>query len=445
MPDFSSYTGEHLIPPYRILDLTDRRAAFCGRLLADYGADVVKIEPPAGDDSRRRGPYPGDAPHTERSLDFMFYNTNKRSITLDLDTAPGQDLFRRLAAAADVIIESGGWESANRESGGRESRSRESGGRHYLRDRGLDFDALRAANPGLVTASVTPFGGTGEWADYQGDDLVVMAASGYMQITGEPDAPPVRQGNEHSHYPAAQYAAVGILAALYYRDFGGADSGGINGSGSGVGQHIDVSSQEALITYYTDAHPALLWRKLGQNVTRVGTNSTLVIPLGAYPCKDGWIAAGVITPREWDALAQWIHEVTGNDEVLNEAYRGGNQDRAEHIDIITALFLEFAENFTVQELFHEGQRRNLVFLPVNDVADLLADPQLAESGFWADIEHNDAAMGTVKYPLGIFHSDEVAPRRQPAPALGADNLAVYQGELGMSADELARLRADGVI
>ena len=439
MPHFDHYTGEHLIPPYRILDLTDRRAAFCGRLLADYGADVVKVEPPAGDAARRRGPYPGDAPDPARSLDFMFYNTNKRSITLDLDTASGQQLFRRLAAAADVVIESYD--------------------RHYLDDRGLGYDALRAINPGLVMASVTPFGSAGDWADYQGDDLVVMAASGYMQITGEPDAPPVRQGNEHSHYPAAQYAAVGILAALYYRDFGGTDGniadgnigdGNISGSGAGVGQHIDVSSQEALITYYTDAHPALLWRKLGQNVTRVGTNSTLVIPLGAYPCQDGWIAAGVITPREWDALAQWIHEVTGNDEVLNDAYRGGNQDRAAHIDIITALFLEFAANFTVQELFHEGQRRNLVFLPVNDVADLLADPQLAQSGFWADIEHhagddNDAGNGALQYPLGIFHSDDFAPRRQPAPALGADNAAVYQGELGLSADELAQLRAAGAI
>ena len=415
MPRFDDYTGEHLIPPYRILDLTDRRAAFCGRLLADYGADVVKVEPPIGDPSRRLGPYPDDIPDAGRSLDFMFYNTNKRSVTLDLEAEPGRALFRRLAADADVIIESCH--------------------RHWLYDRGLGYDALRAANPGLIMASVTPFGNTGVWADYQGDDLVVMAASGYMQITGEPDEPPVRQGNEHSHYPAAQYAAVAILAALYHRDF----------AGGGRGQRIDVSSQEALITYYTDAHPALLWRKLGQNVTRVGTNSTLVIPLGAYPCQDGWIAAGVITPREWDALAAWIHEVTGNDEVLNEAYRGGNQDRAEHIDIITALFLEFAANFTVQELFHEGQRRNLVFLPVNDVADLLSDPQLAESGFWTDIEQNDAAIGTVKYPLGIFHSDAVAPRRQPAPALGADNLAVYQGELGLSADELARLRADGAI
>lgn len=415
MPRFDEYTGEHLIPPYRILDLSDRRAAFCGRLLADYGADVVKVEPPAGDSSRTLGPYPGDVSDTERSLDFLFYNTNKRSITLDLDTEAGRALFQRLAADADVVIESYD--------------------RHYLVDRGIGYDDLRADNPGLVMASVTPFGSTGEWADYTGDDLVVMAASGYMQITGEPDEPPVRQGNEHSHYPGAQYAAVGILAALYYRDF----------ADGGVGQHIDVSSQEALITYYTDAHPALLWRKLGQNVTRVGTNSTLVIPLGAYPCKDGWIAAGVITPREWDALAEWIHEVTGNDEVLNEAYRGGNQDRAEHIDIITALFLEFAENFTVQQLFHEGQRRNLVFLPVNEVADLLADPQLAESGFWYDIEHEDGSIGTMKYPLGIFHSEEVSARRRPAPALGADNIAVYQGELGLTADDLATLQANGVI
>ena len=314
----------------------------------------------------------------------------------------------------------------------------ESFDRHYLYDRGIGFEALRADNPGLVMASVTPFGNSGDWADYRGDDLVVMAASGYMQITGEPDEPPVRQGNEHSHYPAAQYAAVGILAALYHRDFGG-----------GAGQHIDVSSQEALITYYTDAHPALLWRKLGQNVTRVGTNSTLVIPLGAYPCQDGWIAAGVITPREWDALAEWMHEVTGNDEALNEAYRGGNQDRAEHIDIITALFLEFAANFTVQELFHEGQRRNLVFLPVNEIADLLADPQLAESGFWYEIDHGSRtddgadAVDAIKYPLGIFHSDEVKARNRPAPALGADNAAIYRGELGLTPAETAELQAAG--
>ena len=99
----------------------------------------------------------------------------------------------------------------------------------------------------------------------------------------------------------------------------------------------------------------------------------------------------------------------------------------------------------MQELFHEGQRRNLVFLPVNEIADLLADPQLAESGFWYDIEHDDPSVGTIKYPLGIFHSEEVQARRRPAPALGADNAAVYQGELGLTADEIAALKADGII
>ena len=109
---------------------------------------------------------------------------------------------------------------------------------------------------------------------------------------------------------------------------------------AGRGQHIDVSLQEALITYYSDAHPALAWMQMQENVTRVGATSTLVIPLGAYPCADGWISAGIITPREWDTLAQWIYEVTGNPEVLNDAYRGGNQDRAPHNDIITALVID---------------------------------------------------------------------------------------------------------
>ena len=139
------------------------------------------MEPPSGDPSRTLGPYPGDVSDGEQSLDFLFYNTNKRSITLDLNTDAGRGVFRRLAADADVIIESYD--------------------RHYLTDRGIRYDDLRGDNPGLVMASVTPFGSTGEWADYAGDDLVVMAASGYMQITGEPDEPPVRQGNEHSHYP----------------------------------------------------------------------------------------------------------------------------------------------------------------------------------------------------------------------------------------------------
>jgi crotonobetainyl-CoA:carnitine CoA-transferase CaiB-like acyl-CoA transferase len=405
-------TNDTLIPPYRVLDLTDEKGAFCAKLLADYGADVVKVEPPSGDRSRGKGPFPGDNPHLERSMSFLFFNTNKRSITLNLETETGRSIFRRLVKQADVVVESfpvG-----------------------HLKTLGLDYESLREVNPQLVMASITPFGQTGEWKDYKASDLIAMAASGYMQITGEPDEPPLRLGNEQSVYPGAQYAAVAILAALYYRDVL-----------SGMGQYIDVSMQEALITYYTDAHPALAWRQLKQNVTRVGTNSTLVVPLGAYPCQDGWIAAGVITPREWDTLAQWIYEITGNEEILNEAYRGGNQDRAPHIDIITALFMDFTSRFTAEELFHEGQKRNLVFIPVNDVSALLQDPQLEASDFWAELEHPE--VGPLKYPLGIFYSEEVSPGKVAAPQLGQDNQAIYCDELGFTKEELVALRAAGVI
>jgi len=403
---------DSLFPPYRVLDLTDDKGVFCAKLLADYGADVIRVEPPAGDPGRARGPFPQDNPDPEKSLYFLFYNTNKRSITLNLEAPSGRSIFRRLAAKADVVVESfpvG-----------------------YLKSLGLDYASLQEANPGLVMASITPFGQTGPWRDYKSSDLIAMAASGYMELTGDPDRPPVRQGNEQSHFPGAQYAAVAILAALYHRDML-----------SSSGQYIDVSLQEALITYYTDAHPALAWTQLGQNVTRVGTNSTLVIPLGAYPCQDGWISAGIITPREWDTLAQWIYEVSGNEEVLKEQYRGGNQERAPHIDIITAMFVDFTSRFTAEVLFHEGQKRNLVFIPVNDVSALLRDPQLAASHFWAELDHPQ--VDRLQYPLGIFYSDEVSPARAAAPQLGQDNQAIYCGELGFSREELVTLRATGVI
>ena len=404
--------SSNLLPPYRVLDVTDASGVFCTKLLADYGADVVKVEPPSGDYGRSKGPFPEDVPHPERSLYFLFYNTNKRSVTLNLETELGRSIFTRLATTADVVVESlpvG-----------------------YMKSLGLDYDALRELNPGLVMASISPFGQSGPWKDLKSSDLIAIAASGYMQITGDPDGPPLRQGNEQSHFPGAQYAAATILAALYYRD-----------ALSGTGQYIDVSLQEALITYYTDAHPALLWMQSEQNVTRVGTNSTLVVPLGAFPCQEGWISAGVITPREWENLAQWIYEVTGNEEILNEQYQGGNQERAPHIDVLTAIFIDFTSRFKAEELFHEGQKRNLVFIPVNDVGDVLRDPQLEASHLWTELDHPE--LGRLKYPLGVVNSEEVSPAKVAAPRLGQDNQAIYCGELGFETGELAFLRASGVI
>ena len=400
-----------LLPPYRVLDLTGPEGVFCGKLLADYGAEVIKVEPPTGDVTRQRPPFISDVPGIERSSYFLFYNTNKKSVTVDLETSEGQVVFKKLAASADVLIESFPV--------------------NYMQSLGLDYDSLRQVNPGLIMASITPFGQTGPWKDYKSTDLISLAASGFMQITGDPDGPPLRQGNEQSHFPGAQHAATAIMGALFYRDMQ-----------DGRGQYIDVSMQEAMITYYTDAHPALAYIQRGENVTRVGTNSTLVIPLGAYPSKDGWISAGIITPREWENLSNWMFEVTGNEEILNEDYKGGNQDRAPYNDIITALVIDFTTRFTSEELFHQGQERNLVFIPVNTVSDLLVDPQLDASNFWFDIDHADA--GNFKYPLGVFDSEEVTPTTNPAPYLGQDNEVIF-GELGLDEAELASLRTRGVI
>ena len=141
--------------------------------------------------------------------------------------------------------------------------------------------------------------------------------------------------------------------------------------------------------------------------------------------------------------ASCVAEITGNEEILNDDYKGGNQDRAPFNDIITALVIDFTTRFTSEELFHQGQERNLVFIPVNTVSDLLIDPQLEASNFWFDIDHAEA--GELRYPLGVFDSDDVSPSSNPAPHLGQDNEAILGGELGLSETELSDLRSQGVI
>jgi len=146
-----------------------------------------------------------------------------------------------------------------------------------------------------------------------------------------------------------------------------------------------------------------------------------------------------VTAREWDALAEWVYEVTGNEEVLNKAYKGGSQDRAPHSDIITAWVIDFTTRFTSEYLFHEGQRRNLVFIPANTVSNLLADPQLEAGNFWFDLDHVET--GSLKYPLGVYDSEEVSQGTNPAPRLGQDNEAIYS-EIGLT---LASLKTEGII
>jgi len=186
----------------RILELADEKGQFCGKLLADLSADVVKIEPPGGEPTRHVGPFLDDIPHPERSLSFWYYNTSKRGITLNLETADGRELFRRLAATSDVILE-----------------TFRPG---FLASQGLDYESLRKQNPGLILCALTPFGQTGPWRGYLSSDLLHMAAGGEMASSGYdeadvPDAPPIAPGDP-AISAARPWSFIPAGSALFARD-----------------------------------------------------------------------------------------------------------------------------------------------------------------------------------------------------------------------------------
>jgi len=407
--------GSGLLEGYRVLDLTDERGVYCTKLLADLGADVVLVEPPSGHKGRHRGPYFHDEVHPEKSLYFLYFNTDKRSITLNLEHPDGRDLFKQLVKKVDVVVE-----------------SFQPG---YLKKLGLDYKDLSKINHKLVMASVTPFGQTGPYKNYKGSDLVTMAMGGYMQITGNPDHAPLRLGNEHSHYPGSQYLAVGITGALYYRDFV-----------SSKGQHIDVSQVEATIPYHIEQHQAMMWHFTGQNVVRAGLQSQVGVPLGVFPAKDGWIAVLTVAAQEWDNLSQWVFEVTGEKTILDESLKGAvGQGRRQRFEEVNGYITAFTTQVNRNELFHDGQQKRGVPLhPVNTVEDLLNDTHLKASDFWMELDH--PVVGKLKYPKrGPFDGEDVPALRKAAPLLGEHNKEIYCGELGLTQKDLALLRSAGII
>ena len=410
MPEKKKLEG--FLPKYRVLDLADEKGAYCGKLLGDLGAEVIKVEPPCGDKTRLRGPFFKNEVHPEKSLFFLYFNTSKGSITLDIEGPDGQEIFKRLVKKADVVVESfpvG-----------------------YLAKLELDYPRLKKINPKLVMTSITPYGQKGPLSSYKAQDINIMAMSGYMQLVGEPDQAPLVLGGEQSFYPGSQYAAVGTMAALYYRD-----------AVSKKGQYVDVSMQEALISYWQEQTPVPMWQKTKENNTRVGAMDAMVTPCGLYPCKDGWISLCIVTPQEWDTLSQWIHEVTGDDEVLKQEYKGGLLDRMPVRDMVNVQVINFTEKLTGREIFLEGQKRKLVVMPVNDVPSLVNDSQLNSRGFWVELNH--PVVGKLKYPKGALYSDAIGAPTKAAPLLGEDNERIYCKELGYSKEDLAVLRAAGVI
>lgn len=373
---------EGALADLRVLDLATGGADYCGKLLADLGADVVKIEPPGGDAGRRRD--------ESGRLAFAYANGNKRSIVLDLDVEADREHLRGLAETADLVLES------------------HADG--FLEARGLAWSELARRNPRLVLTSITGFGRTGPQRGYRSNDLVASALGGAMISIGDPADPPVRLASHQADVITATLAAGSSLVALAHRDR------------TGLGQHVDVSSLEAMAAI---THIAGVGKWLEDDVVpkRVGTGLVASVPSGAYRCKDGLVYLMVNRPAHWEALAKWIHERTGNEEVLLPDFRGPSSNRLPFRELLDVFIGDLTEQLTVAEAYHEGQRRHIAFTPVNTAARILADEHLAARSFFQSLELEDGRR--LRAPGAPYRFSRTPWRiARPVPKADADRQAV---------------------
>ncbi len=414
---------EGMISPYRVLDLTDEKGLLCGKLLGDLGADVIKVEKPGGDPSRNIGPFYHDESHPEKSLLWFAYNTSKRDITLDIEKADGQEILKRLVKTADFIIESfppG-----------------------YVDGLGLGYRELEKINHRIIMVSITPFGQTGPYKDYKAPDIVAWALGGYMYPFGDADRPPVRIGHYSQAYlHAAGEAALAAMMALYYREL------------TGEGQHVDVSIQESvcwildLIIAGWDMLNLIQRRGRGQPTSNHPDVRTRLI----WPSKDGYVfwrwPFGPKSTSRIVPFLQWMESEGMADDFLTTfgwEECDSRQLTKELVKRIEEPTYKFFLEHTNAELFEGGVKRRLMLYPVQNVAEVAESAQLAAREFWMDVEHRELGT-TITYPGPFARSTATPPRiSRRAPLVGEHNREVYEQELGVSRQELERLRQNKVI
>ncbi len=402
----------------RVLELAGAEIALCGKMYADLGAQVIKVEPPDGDPGRRVPPLFKGRAGDEISVYWRAYNRGKQGITLDLEREQGRDLLKRLAARADFLIE--GYAPGT------------------LDRLGLGFAELQRINPRLILISITPFGQSGPYARFQATDIVPVALGGYMFMTGERGGPPLRIGVPQTFLHASGAGAVGGMMALFHRHQ------------TGRGQHVDAAAQHAFIPLtaapYTswDFNRELIQRE-GQWRTRGAVRTRLV-----FPALDGYVVCLAYPGHLGGKAATRLLQ-----RMRSEGFPTEHADRVDwHADFfstapqeqVTACLDDVGRYFaakTKAELFAMAQEFDLMLAPVETVEDLFKDEQFAARGFW------DSAAGDpeqLKYP-----GPAVRMQRTPwvagavAPELGQHNAAVYGELAGVDAAELDRLRAQGCV
>ncbi|MFQ5934568.1 MAG: CaiB/BaiF CoA transferase family protein, partial [Dehalococcoidia bacterium] len=380
---------------------------YCTKLMGCLGADVIKIEEPSqGDCSRRMGPFLKHMPHQETSATYLYLNTSKRSITLNLNTASGVETFKRLLPSADVLVE-------NSPPGVMESL-------------GLDYPDIEAINPGLVTASITYFGQDGPYRDYKGNSMIGYAVTGQMHMTGEPDREPLVGAGYQPEYQAGLHAYDGILAALYWRE------------SSGQGQHIDVSAMEAMAYYHEFAITA--WTHVKALNVRTGNRYPVAKhPITMYPCKDGYVSLSVVMPHHTENLFLLMERP----DLLENPRFSSDDEILSHADELDEIIVSWMMEHTMDEIVNLAQDLRIPCTYVPTFGQLLDDVQLSSRDYWIALEH--PFVGRQTYAGAPFKMSETPWQMTRAPLLGEHNEEIYGGELGCSKEEMVRLREGNVI
>jgi crotonobetainyl-CoA:carnitine CoA-transferase CaiB-like acyl-CoA transferase len=341
------------------------------------------------------------------SAHFAFMAAGKQSIVVDHRHDDGRRLVEELVGVADVALVHEDLDAA--------------------RAQAIDPPALRALNDRLVVAQVSAFGGTGPRRHWRGSDLVGWATSGSALQMGDGDRPPLAPGGGLADTAGALNAAMGTMLALRARQR------------TGRGQEVDVSQQEAAMSVAMEAGP--IYSLEGQVQRRTGALRKGA--WGLFPVRDGMVEIVPALPAQWDAVADWMYEVLGVEEVKSDVFRGSSLDRAPYDELIEAWTLDLCSRYTKQEFFLEAQRRHVPCGPVNNAADLLEDPHLAAVSAWVDVEHPEA--GTVRLPCGPVRFDGEPTAVGAVPAVGAHTDDVLRHLLGKSEAEIAALHASGAV
>ena len=391
----------------RVLEISSMVAApFCGKLLASLGAEVIKVEPPrTGDPARRRGPFPGDVPHPERSGLFLYLNTGKKSVTLDLDDHQGRKILRELTTGVDVLI-------------------------HDLAplmaaERGLGQDQLAEDWPGLIAAAITPYGSSGPYSEYAANDINVFHAGGEgnllpngLALDQFPDRAPITAGSMMGSYQGGLTAAVGIAGAVF------AKWGGFQG------QSIDCSIQEAQLNI--GYLPVQRLESEGFVETRFSRYFRIG---GVMPASDGHVELLTLEPRQWEGLGVFLGAPDWADP---ERFR----DPATHGSEINRNVREWTATKTKEWLYHEGQAQSVPFAPYYTPKEVFESRQQRDKEFFVAVDHPEA--GELDYAGMPFRMGATPPALDRAPMLGEHNCEVL-GTLGYTPEEIVSLARAGVV